>query len=456
MYSIRRNLLRNLLLLGSLAWLLLVAAIYWEVRGRILRVFDAQLAQASGIVAELALPELAEGEPHHFTWPEEVVADRFERKISFQIWEGDRLQMHSPSAPATRLSMVQGYSNELIGQHAWRVFARAVGTGQFMLYTAERFDVRDELIGSIARAAIYPMLIALPLVAFLIWLMIGRGLAPLARLAVEVKTRAPGSLDPLASAGIPVEVGALVSALNDLLARLGVAFERESRFTSDAAHELRTPLAAIRIQSQVAMRAQDAEERNRALARLVEAVDRGTWLVEQLLALARMEPQVLEQRFGPVDLVSLARNVIVEFSPSAQRKEVSFRVEDRRGNSDRRMIRGSAAAIEMLLRNLFDNSLRHLAQHGRIEVVVEGDSGGVQLSVLDNGSGVVEAEREQVLQRFYRGTREGYGSGLGLSIVARIAELHEATLQLGDGLDGKGLGVRISFPSSRLMGLVAE
>lgn len=448
MTSIRKRLLRNLTLLFTLSWLGVTAATYFEAHHEIEEIFDAQLSQAAGIISDLTLERLDRGDVEHGRLPKPVFGHHYERNISFQIWRGDDLVLRSQSAPLTRMQTATGFSDVEIGGHLWRVFMLLAEDGRYSVYAAERYVVRDELITDIAADALYPLVLALPLVALLIWLSIGRGLAPLKQLAAEVAQRTPQTLTPLDTGKVPDEVLALTDSLNALLLRLQEAFEQQSRFTADAAHELRTPLAGIKTHAQVASRATDPSERSEALRNIVAGVDRGTRLIEQMLTLARFEPETFQQGFEPVDLATTVTAVVAEFSAQAADKAIEIGFVDRCAGPKTCRVNGYAPGLAILLRNLLDNALRYTPAGGRVDLLLVPESGRVLLSVTDSGPGIPPEARARVFDRFYRRTSgDGRGCGLGLSIVQRIAQLRQAEAGVEAAPGSSGLCVKVVFPT---------
>jgi two-component system sensor histidine kinase QseC len=285
-------------------------------------------------------------------------------------------------------------------------------------------------------------------VILMVWLGVGRGLAPLGRLAREVSGRDPRSLDEIPTATVPSEVLPLVQALNRLFQRLGSAFLAQRRFTADAAHELRTPLAGVKTQAQVAMRAPDPAERQRALEQVLKGIARAGHLVEQLLVLARIDRESTDIAFAHPDLHKIAVSVLSELSPQALARGVDLELDGDRGVP----VRGSPDLLSILLRNLVDNAVRHTPPNGRVLVRVTREQVGALLTVQDNGPGIPPEQRERVFARFYRlDCAAGEGSGLGLSIVQRISALHGATISLQDGPGGAGLAVEVRFPEPRIV-----
>jgi two-component system OmpR family sensor kinase len=304
--------------------------------------------------------------------------------------------------------------------------------------------VRTELAAAAALRLLVPILAVLPLLAALVWLILDRGLAPLARLARAVGARSPASLDPLPAAGLPGEVRPLVEALNGLLARLGEALAVQRRFAADAAHELRTPLTALALQIQLAERAGTDADRAAAFAKLKDGVRRASRLVQQLLALARLEPEAAETPFAPVALDALAQSVAAELAPIAAARPATLAL----GRVEPATTTGNEEALRLLLANLVDNAIRYAPAEGRIEVRAFRRGADAVLEVADDGPGIPADERARVFDRFYRvpGT-DVPGSGLGLAIARQVADLHHGRIELADGLDGRGLTARVVLPA---------
>jgi len=307
---------------------------------------------------------------------------------------------------------------------------------------------RNEVAAEIAGQLLKPMLFALPALALLLVIAIGFALAPLRQLARDVAARAPDRLDPLPTETLPMEVAPLVARLNELFADIMRALENERRFTADAAHELRTPLAALKAQAQVALASVDAAERQHALDQILVGCDRATHLVAQLLTLARLDAQSADQ-MQDVALRPLAEEVLAMSAGEAIERHCDLVLHD--GDAH---VRGDATLLQVLLRNLVDNAIRHSGA-SQVEVSIAQHGDRVALNVSDNGCGIAADAREHVLRRFYRGTRVGAGdtatrdssgSGLGLSIVKRIIELHGGTLDIGLTAAGKGVALHVDLP----------
>ena len=430
MKSIRARLMVLLLTTYLVSWLLVVVAVYIESTHEVEEVFDAELAQTAAFLAELATRTVDPSISTEHQLEREVYGHRYEKKIAFQIWQHDRLVMRSANAPQVAMSGQPGFSDQKLEHQRWRVFMLESPGDNRVIYVGERYDVRDELTQEITANSLYPMIAALPVIGVLLWFGIARGLAPVRRVAQAVSARSPQNLDPINdTARIPSEIRPLVRSLNELFQRLAWAFERERRFTGDAAHELRTPLASIKTQSQVALRAQGEEERRHALKQIEAGVSRTTRLVEQLLTLARLDPDAASQQRETVDLQQIAAETLAEISPLALEKGIELSLDaDTPVRSS-----GYPTALGVMTSNLVRNAIQYTPAGGQVMVAVAtNELGQPCLNVTDTGPGIPEEERPRVFDRFYRGTGQhtAIGSGLGLSIARRIAELHGAEIEL--------------------------
>ncbi|MDP1606476.1 MAG: ATP-binding protein [Rhodocyclaceae bacterium] len=305
-----------------------------------------------------------------------------------------------------------------------------------------RDRLREEFDEHFIQGLLTPLLFGLPLLGGWIWFATRRGLAPLDEVAAELGKRAPERLDPVAPAVAPREIRPLLEALNKLFTRVDRALENERRFTADAAHELRTPLAAIAAQAQVALRARDAAERDHAIAQLAAGARRASHLVEQLLTLARLDPAA-GLPMDTVRLDELAVAICADHGVAALEKNIALELAAPAPVS----LMANDAMLRILLRNLLDNAVRYTPAGGQVRVAVTSTGSDVLLMVSDSGPGIPADQRDQALRRLHRlAGQDIEGSGLGLSIVARIAELHGAHLELADGIGQPGLAVRLTFP----------
>ncbi|MDP2751926.1 MAG: ATP-binding protein [Rhodocyclaceae bacterium] len=311
-------------------------------------------------------------------------------------------------------------------------------------HQTDNAHVREELTEELVESMLWPLFVGLPIIGLWVWFATRRGVAPLDDIADLVKNRGPSSLDPLVPETAPTEIQPLVEALNDLFSRVSHAFDNERRFTADASHELRTPLAALAAQAQVALRARDVLERDHAIEQIVLASQRASRLVEQLLTLARIDHPasnvgllMKEVRFS-----ALVAEVCADQGAAALAKNIVFELDA----PTESVITGHADMLRILLRNLIDNALRYTPVGGHVAVRVSEEPTPVELTITDNGPGVPVEERDHLFERFHRlAGQETEGSGLGLSIVARIASLHHAIIELDNAPHGQGLQVKVRF-----------
>jgi two-component system sensor histidine kinase QseC len=446
MISIRRRLLANLSILFLFAWLLLGVLSWISAQHEIEEVFDAELAESARVLLNLSAHELRNGAPE--SAPAAVLSPRgghhYEERLAFQIWYRGRLVMRSGNAPASAMSVTPGYSDQTIAGARWRVFVLHDGDSRAQVQVGELEDVRDEAIEEILLGTLWPVVLTLPLAALLIWVGVGRGLMPLHRLAGEIENRTPQSLSPVEVLDTPAELRPLTNSLNHLLGRLNEALESERRFTANAAHELRTPLAGLKAQAQFALRATEEGERQQALRQIVVGVDRATHLVSQLLTLARVDPDSVAAGHIDVDLAAVAASAAAELAPWALERQIDVVVDD----DNRGRVRGDASALAIMIRNLVDNAIRYTPPGGQVTVAVRTAGDGVTLAVMDTGPGIPAVERAHAFERFWRGAgHSAPGCGLGLSIVQRIAALHGADIRLGAPAAGPGLLVEVRFPA---------
>ena len=367
-----------------------------------------------------------------------------------QVWslDGVRVYLSRPHAVLPQITTL-GFSTVTTREGRWRVFGVQALTR--VIQVAQPMSVREQRAAELALQTLKPFALLLPVLALVIWIAVGHALEPLRRLTSQVKARRVNALDDLPATQLPDEVQPLVLALNDLLGRLRAALERERAFMADAAHELRTPLTALHLQMGMLARASSEAERESAMGTLSAGVQRAIRLIEQMLALARQEPRAESLRV-PVRLDELAREIVAELVPLADAGGIDLGV----AAAQPATVAADSEALRTLLRNLVDNAVRYTPPGGRVDVAVDSTAVGPRLTVTDDGPGIPPDERRRVFDRFYRraGTSPT-GSGLGLAIVKAIADAHGASVTLGDGADGKGLAVTITFraaPASTLGG----
>lgn len=369
-------------------------------------------------------------------------------KFQFQIWDtNQQLLLHSAYSPSfMRLELKPGFKDKTFDGKLWRVFTTFNDNTGLYVVVAEQYDIRNNLADRIARDDLYILLLTFPLSGLLIWIVIGKGLQSLHRVAREVAHRAPSFLDPVGIHPVPTEVKPLVEELNKLFLRLKMAFEREQRFAADAAHELRTPLAALKTQAQVALNADNEAERKSTLRQVISAVDRCAHVVQQLLTLSRIAPNPdgTIHEVKKVELNQLVAEVLAQQAPLAFEKDIKLELK-----SDHPVLHlmANATALSVLVRNLVDNAIRYTPKHGQVTVSLIDENKQINLMVTDNGPGIPAELRARVFERFYRVLgNKSPGSGLGLAIVQQIAKMHQAEVILGSPTNHQGLQVEILLP----------
>ncbi|BCA95246.1 two-component sensor histidine kinase [Legionella antarctica] len=371
-------------------------------------------------------------------------------KFNFQVWtNGGKLLLHSSTAPKIPLTAeVDGFSDKKISDQNWRVFTTYNDKAGIRTVLAERYDTRNELGHRIAQDDLYIMLLTFPLSGLLIWIIIGRGLDSLDKVAQEVANRAPSHLEPVDLQEVPEEIKPVIDELNKLFFRLKEGFEREKRFAADAAHELRTPLAALKTQAQVALYSNDIEEKNQALQKLIASVNRSTHIVQQLLTMSRLVPEATSLSEGDeVNLSKLTREILAMLAPSAVEKQIELEFEN---DENTPKIKGNPTALGILIRNLVDNAIRYCTEHGRVIVRLNRQNQEIMLEVSDNGPGIPPELQARVFERFFRVLgNKSPGSGLGLAIVQQICELHGGRVVLDTPKLTTGLIVRVFLPVKR-------
>lgn len=371
--------------------------------------------------------------------------DSYEPKIEFQIGDAaGTILLRSEGAPRIPVMGVVGYSEIEREGVAWRIFNLSAPELPYRVQVAQSLQIRERVAVEVATQVVWPLAIILPALILLLYYAVRRGLLPLEELAAEVGRFTPDSIQPLSGDRAPQEARPLVLAINRLLARLTVALEGERRFTADAAHELRTPLAALKVHSEVALASDEPEVRTHALRQVRRGVNRAGHLVEQLLRLARLDPLAGVPEPRRFDLVQCVREEVAQDASQGLSGDHTLVFE---GPETALPITGDPALVGIVLRNLLDNAQRYSPAGTPVTVRLHAQAGSVVLEVLDRGPGVSDDELRRLTERFFRGSSPGAeGSGLGLAIVRRIAELHGAELSIANR-EGGGLQARLVFPA---------
>lgn len=430
MNSIRQRLLLWLIVGMLISTGIAGLSMYWLAQDEANELFDYQIRQiALSLPARSQLPMVVVGDED----PEEDNV--------IQVWDaqGKPLFVSYPSRALPRYAL-PGLHTVNYQQQPWRLY-NAQRRGQY-IQVAQPMTVREELAAALAVRMLMPFFVLIPLLAGLIWWSVGRSLRPMQAVTTALATRHADAMQPLDETNLPQEIKPMVVALNQLLMRLNQAIQAQRAFIADAAHELRSPLTALKLQLQLTERAVNDEQRAIAFAKLNQRLDRSIHLVRQLLTLARSEPRMEAAHFTSVDLSVLIQEVAQDFMPLAEAHQTDLQLDV----ESHILVSGRQADLRILASNLVDNALRYTPDAGQVRISVAREAGQAVLRVMDSGIGIPEQERERVFDRFYR--REGTevtGSGLGLAIVRNIAEAHHAELVLSDNFLGSGLVVTVKF-----------
>lgn len=430
--------IQRFLLLGILAVLTLfsfVAALrgYQSSMREADSLFDNQLLDLSQLVANLDIARVTQD-------------FRLGNNLAFQVWQDDKLLAASHHAPQSYMSTLQqGFDYANFDGYRWRTYTRLdEGNGRWIM-VAERTDLRFVLAEDVVLETVIPILFGIPVTGLLIWIIVGKGMSPLTQLSGELQQKPANDLKPLRTRDTPNELQPVVQAVNSFIVRLGAALEREKRFSADAAHELRTPIAALKIQ--LHNLAQEVDVQGESFTALQQGVDRMQHLVEQLMALYRTTPEVFASACNEVDLHALAQEVIARLYPLMEAKQQQLELL---GTSS--TIVGERFALETLLANLLSNASKYTPEGGRIQVRVEQQQDKVVLVVQDDGPGIAHEEKERIFERFYRAAKGDHssvpGCGLGLTIVQHVADLHHASVSVESSEFGSGAAFRVTFEAA--------
>jgi two-component system OmpR family sensor kinase len=424
--SLRRRMLWLVLAMIALVSVLQATSAYRSALIQADRMFDYHLQEVARSV--------------HGGLPFSPGGDEFE--FSVRIWSPDGQELYRSGVRDMPPQAVLGFSDALVNGVQLRIYS--LRTPEHTIQIAQDLDARSERARTLAWKAILPIVLLAPILMLAVWWLIERSLAPLQRTRRQVAAREASDLSPLPTQGLPEEVLPLVGEINLLFERLHRAREAQQQFIADAAHELRSPLAALKLQAQALRRPQDEAARQQAVERLNEGMERAIELSGQLLALAREEAGEAMTDAEQVDLEQLARDAVADVLPPAQERGIDVGLE----SGAHATVRGQRQALHTLLRNLLDNAVKYCGEGGTVDIRIErGAHGEASLVVEDSGPGIPDGERERVFDRFYRVPgADAPGSGLGLAIVKTVAERHRARVELGRSQRLGGLRVTVSFP----------
>ncbi|MEY3125875.1 MAG: hypothetical protein RLZZ573_2395 [Pseudomonadota bacterium] len=430
-------------------WLGAAALTWVDAQDELDELLDGHLAQAAALL--VVQQTHADGDD------DDGVADapslhKYAPKVAFQVFHAGQLVMRSSNAGTAPMSSAsKGFQSVRLADGAqWRVFSTRGAERDVLVIVGEQTESRNAILWAVLRSLFVPLLVALPLLALALWWAVRQGLAPLRQLSHMLAQRKPQALEPVLPDGMPSEMQPMVHALNGLFERIERMVASERRFTADAAHELRTPIAAIRAQAQVAQGAgADTVQRDHALQATLAGCDRATRLVDQLLTLARLEATPAQDGATAipvcgVDLCAVTRRVAANLAPAALARHQSLELEA----PSACLVMGNDLLVDVLVRNLIDNAIRYSPEGARIRVAVALEAGQTMLRVEDSGTGMAEPEMAKLGERFFRVLGHAQpGSGLGWSIVRRIGHVSGAAIEVRRSALLGGLAVGVRWPA---------
>jgi two-component system OmpR family sensor kinase len=447
MNSIRRY-LTVWLSLGILGISLFVIAMtLLSAKHEVDELYDANLKQISHTLrTQIEHNNLHEIRPKNWRIDKTKTMIDKEEDYLIQLWHKDEsghadLVYSSYPAIVFPLQPAEKIRSSIITGTDWRSFTAEMDDGWIQI--AQPTHTRNVMLYDVLKNIILPLVLQLPLLAWLIWFTVRRSLRPLDDLSLAIRRREPNALIPLSMPSIPLEVQELVTALNNLLLQLNQAMQAQRRFTADAAHELRTPLAALQLQLDVLRMASSNDERHQAVDRLANGITRSIRLVQQLLTLTRLEPGQPIVESKQISLDQIVRQSMELHVPRSLAKKIDLGLLGKSSS----LVYGNEDALLTLVNNLLDNAIHYTPEGGKVDVILhQQQEAGPSITVQDNGPGIPISDQPHVFDRFYRvlGTKS-QGTGLGLSIVKAIADEYNATIQLIS--NEKGTAITVTFPA---------
>lgn len=449
----------SLLIVGGGTWFG-----YEDTQHETRELFDAQLSRSARLMLSMVQADqgrsdfssiqkyldenamMSDEQEHDDEAAHELISGHvYENKLAFQVWDDlGNLILKSKNAPIKPMSdKEEGFDNQSFLGQEWRVFSLHSYKPHYQCITAERIDVRNDLIKKLSSDLFLLFIVLTPVLSIVMWFAISQGLSPLQNLASQIGRRDASKLDAVSETHVPTEIKTIAGALNSLLSRLKHALDREKRITSDAAHELRTPLAAVRLHTELAQKASNDDDREIALENILHGIDRTTHLVDQLLALAKLEPESFSKNLETLNLKNAVIDEVALLTPIADKKNIELSVDECEDVD----IKADNTSLSLLIRNLINNAICYTQEGGKVKAAIIPGKESIDLIIEDNGPGIPAEQRKRVFERFFRmENHDNPGCGIGLSIVMRVVELHNATLQMGEPETGSGLVVTINFP----------
>lgn len=423
------------------AFLLIGVTSYFSAYHEAEEIYDAQLAHFARVLHALTEHEIEDGDilARTIGSDDNLPYHAYEKNFAYRVWLDDGIVLHTGNStdfgPATQRI---GYADRMINEEQWRFFV--LRDENVMIEVAERYAIRQDLIAHILGGIFLPQLLILPVLGLVIWFGVAYGVRPLEVLSRVIREREPHDLAPIEAPVIPREVTPLLDAINDLMRRTSDLLEHEKQFSNYAAHELRTPLAAIRTQLQVALRTEDPDKARQLFRDTLPATERLQKLVEQLLTFVRLQRS--DAAFERLDFSALCNAAMRDDAPAAIKARRHLSGDIAPGI----FLLGNADMLRAMLRNLIDNALKYTDPGGNAHVTLYAQDNVIRLSVCDDGIGIAPAQRDKLFDSFYRAAaHHAEGSGLGLAIVKWVAEAHHATIEISEGQDSKGTCFTILF-----------
>ena len=441
-WSLRNRLIALLAALAFLAW---GASSFWLYRSAQKQagdLFDAALVEAAyAVFAAVAHEGLGKDDDFDFEPEEHGHVER----MFYQLRDrSGTIRYSSPGTPRNALAdeAASGFTERIVDGVSFRVFTLREPRRRAAIHVGQRLADREALVRSMALRLLLPGVVVVLLLAAGVWIIVQRVTAPVIAYSRAIDERAPADSGAVAADNLPSELQPVGHAVNRLLERVEAALVRERTLTADAAHELRTPLAVLRAQAQVALRSRDDGERRESLQALISGVDRATRLIETVLTLARLDARAIDRSTLPaVALKRVAAEVVDSLNASVLARSLQLEVD-----VPDIFVRADPDSLPVALRNLGENAIRHAASKVRIEAHSAADR--ITITVRDDGPGMTSEQQMRAFDRFYRGTNDSAGAGLGLALVKRAAEMHGGSVRFVAGLEGRGLGVEIALPKA--------
>ncbi len=443
MKSIRRYLLTSLIIALTCGSVLVAIFTYFNAAGEIDELYDKNMVEvADTLKSQIEALNLDDYQIKGAVGSSLEDRIKEEQELLVQVWNKHRESIYTSHRNILYpFQEKRGLAVFEFNGKMWSTYSTE--TDNFVIQVSQPQKARARFVREISIHLLIPLLSLIPIVGLFVWLAVGKSLTPLNEISRAITKRSATSLEPISEENIPLEIQPLTQELNELPVRLNASLEAQRSFTADAAHQLRTPLTVLQLQLDNLKRAKTDEQRSHTASRLQSGIDRATHLVQQLLSLARVEPNAAEAQVASVNLLELMNELVKQHAEMAIQKDIDLGIVLGKPVT----VNGSAENLYVLFENLIGNALRYTPQGGRVNVSIYADINNAIVEVNDDGIGIPEAERERIFERFSRvlGT-DVEGTGLGLSIAKNIVEQHGGAISVGAGIEGRGAGFIVTFP----------